>query len=670
MIQIRVLLLLIFTMTGFSAAHAQRQDLNWNAGWRFQNGDAAPDAETGKWTPIEIPHTWNAVTYRRGAGWYAKTFDAPATWRNKRVFARFEAVSLAADVYLNGQKLARHEGGFTAFCAELTLHLKLGAANELRVRADNSAQGIAPLSADFNFCGGIYRPVHLIVTDAVCISPLDFGSSGVYLTQTMDGTRAGIGVRTIVSNGGAQSANVPVEISIYDAQNRRVAFAQQPAIIGAGAVLPVETSLIIAQPHLWQGRADPYLYRVRARVGADEVSENLGVRTVSFDNDGHFRLNGALYPLHGVNRHQDWRGKGWALSEADHRRDLQLIREVGATAVRLAHYPQSHVILDGADAEGLLLWEEIPIVNETVETPKFEENARLQLTEMIRQGGNHPSVFVWGLFNEQRDAKSTPLIQNLNALAHTLDNSRPTTGASNHAELGAMNRAPDVLGFNIYPGWYGGKPTDYAREIESRVKSMDGKPVALSEYGAGASVLQHQEGELSSVGAGSDFHPEEWQTFVHQQAWEAIRDNPQLWGSFVWSMFDFAVQGRNEGDRPHINDKGLVTDDRVTRKDAFYFYKANWNPEPMIYIASRRMTPRVRAVTQIKVFSTAGEVELKINGVSMGTRKPDKVRVFRWENVELSNGANRVEVSATQNGRALSDSCVWAVDRTIPNPVS
>ncbi len=672
-------LLLLTILCAAIPGHAQRQDLDWNAGWRFVNGDLAPSVAyiAQNWTPVTIPHTWNADNYRRGAGWYAKTFEAPASWKNKRIFARFEAVSLSADVYLNGQKIERHEGGFTAFCVELTPFLKIGAANEMLVRADNSDQGIAPLSADFNFCGGIYRPVHLIVTDAVCISPLDFGSSGVALSQKMDGQDAQIEVATLLSNGGEANAQVPVRVSIFDANNQRVADATTNAAATANASTPVVQTLTIPNAHLWQGKIDPYLYRVQVSVGAvavaDVVEEKLGVRTVSFDTNGKFRLNGALYPLHGVNRHQDWKGKGWALTPADHERDLQLIREIGATTVRLAHYPQSHVFLDGADRDGLMLWEEIPIVNTIGQTPHFAENARLQLTEMIKQNRNHPSIFVWGLFNEQREVDKVspaPLIENLNTLAHELDSSRPTTGASNHPELGTLNRAPDVIGFNMYPGWYGGKPGDYANNIASDSQKVDNKTIALSEYGAGASVIQHQEGELSQVGSTSEFHPEEWQTFVHQEAWKAIQGNPKMWGSYVWNMFDFAVQNRDEGDRPNINDKGLVTDDRAIGKDSFYFYKANWNPEPMIYIAARRMTPRVRPLTQIKVFSTASEVELKVNGKSVGKAKPDEVKVFRWNKVALKNGTNLIEVSAMQNGKMLSDSCQGVVARTVPNTVA
>ncbi len=666
-------LLLLALLLVTIPAQAQRQNLDWNAGWRFLNEDAAPDVADQSWAPVTIPHTWNADNYRRGAGWYAKTFEAPASWRNKRVFARFEAVSLSADVYLNGQKVARHEGGFTAFCVELTPNLKIGAQNELRVRADNSNQGIAPLSADFNFDGGIYRPVHLIVTDAVCISPLDFGSSGVSLAQKMNGANAQIEVTTLLSNGGKTNAQVPVRVAILDANNKSVANSMANATATANASTPVAQTLTIPNAHLWQGKTDPYLYRVQVSVGAvaaDTVEEKLGVRTVAFGADGKFRLNGALYPLHGVNRHQDWKGKGWALTPADHERDLQLIKEIGATAVRLAHYPQSHVFLDGADRDGLMLWEEIPLVNSTEQTPHFAENARLQLTEMIKQTGNHPSIFVWGLFNEQGNLNGVPLIESLNQLAHTLDSSRSTTGASNHSELTALNHAPDVIGFNMYPGWYGGKPGDYAKTIDGDSQKMDGKPIALSEYGAGASVVQHQEGDLAPVETRGEFHPEEWQTFVHQEAWAAIQNNPKIWGSFVWNMSDFAVQGRDEGDRPHINDKGLVTDDRAVGKDSFYFYKANWNPEPMIYIAARRMTPRVRPITQIKVFSTASQVELKVNGVVIGTAKPDEVKVFRWDKVELKNGANLIEVSATQNGKVLSDSCQWVVARTLPNTVA
>ncbi|RYG67990.1 glycoside hydrolase family 2, partial [bacterium] len=405
MTRISAAFLLAVSLLTATVSRADRQRLDWNTGWKFIGAEAQPSDSTTDWATVQIPHTWNVDNYRRGAGWYAKSFSAPTTWKNKRVFIAFEAVSIAADVYLNGNKLQRHEGAFTAFCVELTSGLKWNAPNELRVRADNSRLGIAPYSADFNFNGGIYRPVHLLVTDASCISPLDYGSPGVYITpRSVEAGKAEIEIKTIISSTGGKSEALQIEAEILDAKGKSVARGRTSVLAGASPRVSALQLLSIAQPRLWNGLKDPYLYSVRVRLrsktSSDEMTQPLGIRTLGFDADERFVLNGALYSLHGVNRHQDLRGKAWAVSDADHAADIALIKEIGATTIRLAHYPQSRTFLDMCDQTGFILWEEIPVVNRIFDDAKFSENARLQLTEMIMQGYNHPSIGMWGLFNE------------------------------------------------------------------------------------------------------------------------------------------------------------------------------------------------------------------------------------------------------------------------------
>jgi beta-galactosidase len=671
-----------------SSLHGQRDERVLADGWKFVRSDAGLTGDARDWQTVTVPHTWNAIDaqngkaadpdlpfgYYRGAGWYARSLDVPVAWRGRRVFIRFEAASVAAKVWLNDKELGEHRGAFTAFCFELTSYLRFDGPNELRVRVDNSRdETIPPLSGDFNLYGGLYRPVHLIAADPVCITPLEFASPGVFVRQEAPTAgSARIEVETLVTNGTPNLALTVIEIEIADATGAIVTRGESPLGIAPRSTASVTQSLVIAHPHRWAGRKDPYLYRVTSRVRrdgrvVDSVTQPLGVRTVAISQDDGFLLNGQVYPILGVNRHQDAQDKGWAVSDADHERDFALIAEMGTTAVRLAHYPQAEHVYDIADRLGILLWNEISLVDYVRPTPEFAANAEQQLREMILQRVNHPSVMCWGLFNELRapDAKvGLGLIRHLNALAKTLDPSRPTVAASNLMSLQEIHFVPDAIAFNAYPGWYGNIATDtMASFLTKRQAELGGKRIALAEYGAGASPTQHEEGAVKRPDTRSHWHPEEWQNLVHEQDWRDIQANrSRVWGTFLWNMFDFAAENRDEGAHPGINDKGLVTRDRTTRKDAFFFYKANWSTEPVVYITSRRLVDRKQPATAVKVYSNYAAVELVINGHVVGTITPDAVKVALWPAVTLQPGVNRIEAIGRDVARGeIRDTCEWTL---------
>jgi beta-galactosidase len=681
-VSIIALLLVSAITSGFAAP---RQDQILAGGWKFIRDDVALTAGADSWQEVTIPHTWNTKEadsgnhlgdphfksgYYRGACWYARALDIPADWNGKRVFIRFEAASLVSKTYLNGQLLGEHRGGFTAFCYELTPYLHFGAANELRVQVDNSHQeDVPPLSGDFNIDGGIYRPVHLIVTGPVCISPLNMASPGVYLTtKSLNDSGAQIEVKTLVSNGSAAAAGLQVKTDIADAEGKIVASSAQPASVASGTPAEVLSTLNVPSPHLWNGRKDPYLYTatvslVRGNDTVDSIQQPLGLRTVAISAGQGFLLNGKAYPIHGVNRHQDWGSQGWAATPADYDEDAQLILDMGATAIRLTHYPQSEYWHNLCDRTGLLLWNEVSLVNEIRDTPQFSANAEQQLRELILQRYNHPSVAFWGLFNELGLAKGTAppdaLLQHLKSVIQELDSSRLIVCAIAIGHK-SYNTIADYPCFNRYPGWYQkyGTLESLIREAAKEV----GKPIGMSEYGAGSNIAQHEEGPLTQPKAGGPFHPEEWQTYVHETDWAGMKDNPLIWGTFLWVMFDFQSAGRHEGSQPRLNDKGLVTEDRKTKKDSYYFYQANWTDKPMVHIASHRMTPRRLAVTGVEVFSNCGTVELTVNGKSLGSAAPDNVKVFRWQNVTLQPGRNEVEAIATAPRGNVTDQCEWVLD--------
>jgi beta-galactosidase len=671
-----------------SGVAVTRQDQTLADGWKFIKEDAGLTAATDNWEAVTLPHTWNTVSadqgdhkkdahykngYYRGACWYVRTINVPADWQGKRVFLRFEAASLVAKTYLNGQELGEHRGAFTAFCYELTPLLHPG-ANELRVRVDNSGQkDVAPLGGDFNVDGGLYRPVHLIVTDPVCISPLDLASPGVYLTtKSLNDSAAQVEVKTLVSNGKTSPVQVQVKAEIADASGAIAATQTQPASIEAGKTEPILLHLNISSPHRWNGRKDPYLYTatVSLLAGAgisDSINQPLGLRTVEISEQQGFLLNGEPYPIHGVNRHQDWGDQGWAASAANYDVDAQIMLDMGVTAIRLAHYPQSDYLHNLCDHNGILLWNEIPLVNLISNKPEFAANAEQQLREMILQRYNHPSVAFWGLFNEL-GLSSTPapdaLLKHLKAVAQELDPSRLIVCAI-YGGHRTYDEIADHPCFNRYPGWYAG-----LNDVDSLLQKDSaeaGKRIAFSEYGAGANPApsQQQEGPLTQGRAGR-LHSEQWQVHVHEVVWDRFKDNPLLWGTFVWCMFDFQSARRHEGGFVGVNDKGLVTEDRKIKKDAYFFYQANWTDKPMVHIASSRLTQRRNPMTQIEVFSNCDKVELTINGKALPSVSPDKVRVFRWPNVTLQPGKNEVKATATTSQEEVTDSCEWTVDPAAP----
>ena len=669
----------------FSLNLCARESTLLDSGWRFMQGDPAgvagqamspADANwtDSSWQTVSIPHNWGweqaqqGKDYYRGPGWYRRELNITPE-AGKRYFLRFEAASLVADVYLNGEKLGEHRGGFGAFCYEITSDLSAGGTNLLAVRVSNKEEpDIAPLSGDFSVYGGLYRPVHLIETAAENFTLTDHGSPGVAWLQTsVTKQKAVLDVAAQISSGTRQKRPLTLIATVLDANGDQVADSRQQIVLATNVTAPYWLRVTVPHPHLWNGRQDPYLYKavIELRSGdnvVDSVEQPLGLRFYSVDPDKGFFLNGKPYSLHGVDKHQDRFNKGWAVSNADLDEDMALIKEIGATVVRCAHYQHSDYFYSLCDRAGILVWAEIPQVNAIHDTPEFENTSRNQLLDLIRQNINHPSIFVWSLFNEIRAGTPDPHreLQDLTIVANGEDPTRPTIAATCTDQLPQMNKIPDLLGWNIYPGWYSGWGTkdDFGRLLDAHRRDSRDGGFCVSEYGAGANVNEHEQNPKQPRADGQ-WHPEEWQAAVHEAAWAAMKQRPFVWGTFVWNMFDFAVSTRHEGGIPGRNDKGLVTYDRKTKKDAFYFYKANWSDEPTLYITSRRFVERTNAVTDVKIYSNARKVELLLNGKSQGKRSDGANGVFIWNDVQLQPGENRVETHAERDGKSLSDSCVW-----------
>ena len=668
----RLVSVVLFMLYGMSM-FAQRQDILLNNDWNFR---FSHQVQKGTEVRVDLPHTWNAqdalsgkIDYKRGIGNYEKNLFIRSEWKGKRLFIRFEGVNNIADVFVNRRHIGEHRGGYGAFIFEITGKVEYGKENSILVRVNNGEQlDIMPLVGDFNFYGGIYRDVHLLITDETCISPLDYASPGVRLIQDSVSHRYAK-VRAIVdlSNGSSGNQEVELNVRLLDGQ-RVVKEGTKNVNLSGNEVMQQELTFEIDQPHLWNGRQDPFLYQAEVtlfRNGqmVDRVTQPLGLRFYRIDPDKGFFLNGKHLPLQGVCRHQDRSEVGNALRPQHHEEDVALMLEMGVNAVRLAHYPQATYFYDLMDKNGIIVWAEIPFVGPGgyndkgfVDLPAFRANGKEQLKELIRQHYNHPSICVWGLFNELTELGDNPVeyIKKLNVLAHQEDTTRPTTSASN--QMGDLNFITDAIAWNRYDGWYGGTPADLGKWLDRMHKDHPKICIAISEYGAGASIY-HQQDSLVKTVPTSWWHPENWQTYYHIENWKTISSRPYVWGSFVWNMFDFGAAHRTEGDRPGINDKGLVTFDRKVRKDAFYFYKANWNrEEPMLYLTGKRNTVRTQRLQTITAFTNQAGAELFVNGKSYGKTTPDSYAILEWKNVELQPGENEIKVVSTNKKLPLSDS--------------
>ena len=585
----------------------------------------------------------------------------------KRVanYIHFNGANTVTDVWVNGVHLGQHRGGYGMFRFEMTSAARVGGDNVLAVRVSNEEfPDVAPLAADFTFFGGIYRGVHILTVDPVHVVMGNYASPGVFLTPSnVTATSATLALRGEVFNGDSSAQDIEVQTTVVGADQNVLVVLNTTVYAEARSPVPVSVQTGVANPHRWQGRDDPYVYTTYTVVSTggqarDMIVQPLGFRSIRVDAEQGFFLNENYLDLHGVNRHQDLLDHGWATSWGDDDRDFSLISEIGATAVRLAHYQHNQHIYDLTDKLGFVVWAEIPNVDHVNATQEYLATTQDQLRELIRQNYNHPSIVFWSVGNELiGNPDPTSTVQSLHALAKTEDPSRLTALATNGIDDATLRNITDVIGYNVYLGRYQGSPSDFPGYIDALHQALPGRPLAVSEYGAGASVRQRQSPPLQPVPCGS-FHPEEWQSLFHETYWKAMKTRKYLWGKFVWNMFDFASDGRNEGDTPGRNDKGLVTYDRATRKDAFYWYKANWSSQPTVYITERRYNPRPGGNITVRVYSNLAQIELKVNGVSQGVQTSND-HIFSF-NIMLPPGATAlVEAFGNAPSGTIFDSVSW-----------
>lgn len=659
-----------------------REVKTFNDGWEFKRGpfptDAfkATNALNGKWEKVTLPHTWNAKdmqtrynNFYQGQAYYRKHYTAPASLDGKRIFLRFEGVGSCAEVYVNGNLAGSHKGGYSAFVVEIGKELKAGADNEIVVCADNKSRpDVIPVNhVLFGVYGGIYRPVQLIVTEDCSIAVNDFASPGVYITQKNVSSRgAAVNVRVKLDNDGTNPAPVVLENRIYNAEGKTVATDRQNITLTTQGTQTFESKFQIVKPHLWQGRQDPYLYKVVTELRRngkliDSRTQPLGIRHFEMKAGDGFYLNGKKYPMYGVTRHQDWWGLGSALENKHHAADLATIMEVGATTVRFAHYQQSEYLYSKCDSLGLIIWCEIPFVNQV--TGQEAENAEHQLVELIRQNFNHPSIYVWGLHNEvyRPHTYTAQLTATLHNIAKSEDPDRYTVSTNGYGRMNhPVNLNADIQAMNRYYGWYEGKLDDINPWIEKLEKEYPTQRFILSEYGADGNVYQQTELLGDALDWSKPYYPETYETKTHELHWSVIAKHPYILASYLWNTFDFATPMANRGGIPARNMKGLVTFDRKLKKDVFFWYKANWSKEPVLYLTQRRNVERERRNTSITVYSNIGTPRISLNGKPLdGIRQGYTSVHYIIDNVTLADGKNIIRTEASKNGKTYTDEIEW-----------
>ena len=581
-----------------------RKTILFNDNWTF--------IKEGNAEPVTLPHTWNAMDgtdggndYYRGTCEYKKTFARPET--EGETWLEFRGAAMTAEVFLNGQKLARHEGGYSTFRVNLTEALR--DENELTVTVDNGVnRTVYPQKADFTFYGGLYRDVYLITVPKEHFCLDYFGSSGVKVTPVLSDDLSYATV-TVETWHNADSVDITVNGETKTTKNT--------------AVFEIE------YPRLWNGKKDPFLYTATAKLpGGDEVNVDFGIRKIAFDAGKGFLLNNEVLRLCGAARHQDREGLGSALTKKEHEEDIALLLEMGANSVRLAHYQHDQYFYELCDRAGLIVWAEIPYITEHMSEGRA--NTISQMTELVVQNYHHPSVVCWGMSNEitATTGVTEDLIENhriLNDLCHKLDATRPTTMA--HVFMlspdDPLVLLPDIRSYNLYYGWYVGDLEQNDQWFDDWHAKHPDAVMGLSEYGADANP------RYQSAKPEKGDWTEGYQALYHEYMLKMWAERPYIWAMHCWNGFDFGADGRDEGGKPGQNQKGLVTFDRKMKKDAFYIYKAYLSDEPFVHLCGRRYAERTENETEIKVYSNLPEVTLLVDGKPFGTRTGDKVFAFR-----------------------------------------
>ena len=651
------MLLMVVSMGSVVSAYAQRESKTINDGWKFLRKDCPAAADSAfndnDWISVHVPHTWNLEAYTeknyyRGISWYRKCLVVPSTWTGKQIFLKLDAVSKAAVIFVNGKKIGEHIGGYTACTFNVTPYFSESSVNTLAIRVDNARQDIPPISGDFTFFGGIYRVVWLTAVPAQHFNLTSQASAGIFITTPVVSAEQGtIAIKSEIKNDALEKVTMELIYSIYRPDGAFLQKGKKKVQLKGGETRVVQQeSEPILQPQLWTPET-PYLYKVKMELTnpvtgevVDYSEHYTAFRWYRFDGKEGFFLNGKPYKLRGVCRHQDQKPIGVALTDEMHRRDFLLMKEMGANFIRISHYPQDDALLEMCDKLGMLAWEEIPVIDIVPDTPGYGDHCERNLREMIRQHYNHPSIIMWGYMNEillvtqrryKTEEEQKPVLERTLALAERLekalkeeDDTRLSTmafhGSNSYNEVG-LSRITDIVGWNLYSGWYGGDLTGFEHYLAEQQRDYPDHPLIVSEYGAGSDKRLH-----SLQPRAFDFSSEYQQIYLEHYL-PVLEETPYVCGGTHWNFIDFSSALRDES-MPRINNKGLVYADR-TPKDVYFYYQAAWRKDiPVLHIASRDWKYRsgvqqgdVPVALPVKVYTNLPEVELFMDGKLMG-KKP------------------------------------------------
>lgn len=616
-----------------SRRDSMRKIININKDWQFAKNQTFEGAR-GAFEPVNVPHTWNAIDgqdggndYWRGTSLYTKTIKKPELAEDEELWLEINGANSSSKVFFNGKEMASHDGGYSTYRVNLTPELK--DENVLEIEVDNAPNDhVYPQQADFTFYGGLYRDVNLIQANKAHFALGYWGGLGLKITpEVLEGGKGSVVIEAFTE--GAKDGDI-VAADVKDAKGNVVASGKAEVKDNQAAL-----KLDVENIHLWDGVKDPYLYTVEASLlqdgkAVDALSQRIGFRTFEIDPAHGFILNGRPYQLIGTARHQDWLGKGNALSKEDHETDMRILKEMGANTIRGAHYQHDQYWYDLADENGMVMWAEIPYISSHMANEKANQNTKDQMMELVIQNYNHPSIAVWGLSNEiSIGGESEDLIKNhreLNDLVHELDSTRKTVMA--HVNMldpdSELVTIPDVSSYNLYFGWYLGKLADNDEWFDEFHRKHPNIAIGLSEFGADANPAYHAE----KPGRGD--YTTDYQAMYHEHILKMLKDRPWIWATHVWNGFDFAADARNEGGKPGQNQKGLTTFDRKEQKDAYYAYKAVLSDEPFVKLGKKGYINREAPATEVKVYSNEPEVTLFVDEKPLETKSGD-LGVFTWE---------------------------------------
>jgi len=672
--------------------YSQRIIVNFNDNWKFfqpknqtfkltfDNGQNFNAPNIDLWQEINLPHTFNAEdmqinnNFYTGTVIYNKEFFVKNSEKLKRLFLKFNGVGNVAKIYINNKFIGEHKGAYSAFAYEISNSIDYGKQNTITVIANNEARrDVIPINHFlFPIYGGIYRSVELISTGKTNFVVTDYASPGLFVNQkNISAKNADLEIKTKLETTEKEIQNALLETSISNRENKVISITRTPTKISPQGVTYINQNIKLKNPKLWDGVRNPYLYKISSKIIVngiieDNIEQNLGIRNIEIITGKGIFLNGKKYPMYGVSRHQDRWSYGSALSMEQHREDMELMKEMGVTTLRLAHYQQAPEVYDLADEYGFLVWAEIPFVNAV---SNYEmDNAKQQMIELVKQNYNHPSIYIWGVHNEvyskTKDETVPVLSRQLNDIAKTLDPYRATGAVNGHSKIDRQeNFTTDIQGINHYFGWYGGKIEDLDKWAKYAIEEFPQYKIMLTEYGADGNINIGAEEIIKpqNVVSGKSF-PENYQTETHIRQWAIIEKYPQILASYIWNMFEFAVPMWNRGGINARNLKGLITFDRKQKKDSFFWYKANWNPEKMIYLANRRDSIRTKEISKIQVFSNLDNIKIIVNEHEYPAKNGVNSKHWIVEKAHLKKGNNKIKAIGKYKNQIFSDEMIWILN--------